>query len=211
MAKHRLAQALLIAADENNLVLSQIQQQKLLQYLDLLIDWNRVFNLTHITEPHEMVYLHLIDSLILHSYLHGKRMLDVGSGGGLPGIPLAIFNPDQEWTLLDKNGKKTRFLTQVIAELGLSNVHIIHHRCENFHPEHCFDTILARAFGTIRLFVESTEHLLCPSGLLIMMKGKYPQNELDEIPQRFSVDNVTPLNIKGMNVERHLVCLRREK
>ena len=195
------------ALNENALLLDEVTKNKLVDYLERLSAWNRVFNLTSITEPREMVYLHLIDSLVISPYLQGSRLLDVGTGAGLPGLPLAILNPHQHWVLLDKNSKKTRFLTQVIAELSLANVEVIHQRSEDFHPTACFDSILSRAFGTIPLFAETTEHLLCPHGILLAMKGKYPQEELDAIPTRFLVKQVSRIDIKGTHMERHIVCL----
>jgi 16S rRNA (guanine527-N7)-methyltransferase len=182
-------------------------QEQLVQYLELILTWNRVINLTSITEPHDMVYLHIIDSLSVSPYLHGKHMLDVGTGAGLPGIPLAIMNPEQHWVLLDKNSKKTRFLTQAIAELKLNAVTAVHSRSEDFKPSHCFDSILSRAFGTIRLFAETTGHLLCPNGKLIAMKGKYPEEEINDIPKSFIVEDITRLELNGMDVERHIVRL----
>jgi len=199
------------ALKENSLSLSGAVQQKLLRYLALLQTWNRVFNLTTITDPREMIYLHLIDSLVMSPYLQGIRLLDVGSGAGLPGIPLAIAHPDQQWTLLDKSSKKTRFLTQAAAELELAKVSVIHHRCEDFQPPAGFDSILSRAFGTIRMFAETTVHLLAPDGILIAMKGKYPQEELADVPAAFTVEDVIRLDIKGINVERHIVRLRMKK
>ena len=136
------------ALKENNLIISDAAQQQLLNYLALLQQWNKVFNLTAITDPREMVYLHIIDSLAIQPFLNGKRFLDVGSGAGLPGIPLAIIHPDQHWVLLDKNNKKTRFITQACAELRLTNVEAVHARCEDFKPTQCFDNIVARAFAT---------------------------------------------------------------
>ncbi len=199
------------ALKQNNLSLSDQIQQKLIRYLELMQQWNKVFNLTSITEPRDMVYLHIVDSLIVSPYLHGKHMLDVGSGAGLPGIPLAILSPDQQWTLLDKNNKKTRFMIQAIAELGLNNVKVIHSRCEDFHPAQCFDSILSRAYGTLTMFADGTAHLLCTDGLFIAMKGKYPQEELDTLSNNYRVENVVRLNLQGLDVERHIVCLRESK
>lgn len=184
---------------------------QLAKYLDLLQTWNRAFNLTAITDPREMVYLHIIDSLSVAPYLHGARMLDVGSGAGLPGIPLALLHPKHHWVLLDKNSKKTRFQTQAIAELGLKNVEAVHNRCEDFHPDACFDSILSRAFGTLRMFVETTEHLLCTNGIFIAMKGKYPKEELNDLPSRFLTRNVTRLALQGIDAERHIVCISKEE
>lgn len=199
------------ALNENSFSLSSVTQQKLIRYLELVQSWNRVVNLTAITAPHDLVYLHIIDSLSVLPYLNGTNMLDVGSGAGLPGIPLALADPDKKWTLLDKNSKKTRFLTQVVSELAMENVKIVHGRCEDFHPSAGFDTILSRAFGTMRLFLETTVHLVGPHGVFIAMKGKYPQEEIKNIPDPFIVQNVVRLDIKGMNVDRHLVCLQKKR
>ncbi len=195
------------ALQENAISLDEKSIQQCATYLDLLHTWNRVFNLTTIVAPRDMVYLHLIDSLLVKPFLRGNRSLDVGSGAGLPGIPLAIADPQQQWVLLDKNSKKTRFLRQVIAELDLINVDIAHHRCEDFHPTFCFDNILSRAFGTLALFTETTKHLLCAKGQWVAMKGKYPHEEVSQIPQHIHVENVIRLDVKGMTVERHLVTL----
>ena len=193
---------------KNNMTLSDSQIDQLARYLLLMQTWNRVFNLTTITDPHEMVMLHIIDSLSVQPYLTGKHFLDIGTGAGLPGIPLAITNPEQQWVLLDKNNKKTRFLTQVVAELGLTNVKVANGRGEDFHHGHCFDSILSRAFGTLSLFIETTEHVLCPQGTFIAMKGKYPEEELSALPERFNVQ-VVRLTIKGMDIERHAVLIKK--
>jgi 16S rRNA (guanine527-N7)-methyltransferase len=195
----------------NHHVLTPRAQQQLLHYLDLLCAWNRVFNLTRLTTPHQLIYWHLMDSLATQPYLQGTRLLDVGSGAGLPGIPLAIVHPNQHWTLLDKNSKKTRFLTQVMAELGLTNTTIIHCHSHSFHATPGFDSILSRAFGPITLFIEATAHLLHPQGRFIAMKGQYPQAELSALPSRFVLQCVAPLSISGTSIKRHVVCLQMKK
>ena len=129
--------------------------------------WNRVFNLTHITNPNDMVFLHIIDSLIIQPYLQGQTYLDVGSGAGLPGIPLAIMHPEHHWVLLDKSSKKIRFLTQVIAELKLTNIEIVHSRSETYHPQYTFDCIVSRAFGSLSLLTETTKHMLSNKGIIL--------------------------------------------
>ena len=173
----------------------------------LLLRWNRVFNLTTIIKPREMVFLHIIDSLMVQPFLQGTHLLDIGTGAGLPGIPLAIANPQQQWVLLDKNSKKTRFLTQVSAELGLTNINIVHGHSKDFHPSSCFDSILSRALGSLDLFAKTATPFLCANGLLIAMKGKCPQTEIACIADKFTVSAIR-LNIKGMNAERHVLCLR---
>lgn len=196
------------AAHENKLVLSDQQIDKLVQYLELMQAWNKVFNLTNITSPKEMVYLHIIDSLLTAPFISGKRLLDVGSGAGLPGIPLAILHPDQEWVLLDKVNKKTRFQTQAIAELGLKNVQAIHSRAEEFHPSQQFDQIVSRAYASLSLFIETTRHLLRKNGTFIALKGRYPHEELAEISGE---STVTPISVVGMTLERHIVCIANKE
>lgn len=193
------------ALQENAYSYSEFQQQQFVHYLELLQKWNRVFNLTSIDAPQDMVYLHILDSLAIHPYLQGTRMLDVGSGGGLPGLPLAIFDPSKTWVLLDKSQKKTRFLLQAIAELELKNVFVASSRCEDFHSPSCFDTVVSRAFGSIKLFIDSTQHLICPQGLFLAMKGRYPDEELQDLPQGFAIVDTQKLDIHGLQAERHLV------
>lgn len=196
------------ALKKNNIVISDAMSEKLIQYLDMMLKWNKTYNLTAITQQYEMIYLHLIDSLIIAPHVTGARCLDLGTGAGLPGIPLAITHPEQFWSLVDKNNKKTRFLTQVIADLQIKNAQAVHQRGEEFHPAQGFDSILSRAFGTLRLFVETTAHLLNPNGELIAMKGKYPEEELADLPDNVRVQSITQIDINGMDIERHLVCLR---
>lgn len=211
MTKHTSITHLLTdALTRNQLTASQKTCAQWLHYLDLIKEWNNVFNLTTIHDPKEMVYLHLIDSLVIAPFLHGNRLLDVGSGAGLPGIPLAILNPTQHWVLLDKNSKKTRFLTQAVAELSLTNVEVVHARCEDFHPTTSFDSILSRAYGSLHLFATSTLHLLDQDGMLLAMKGKYPNDELNDLPDSVVVNDTKRLTIKGIDIERHLVCLRKK-
>lgn len=204
------------ALNENSIQLTDNVQKQLLSYLDLMLRWNKAFNLTSITSPRDMIYLHLIDSLIVAPYMKGPDCLDIGTGAGLPGIPLALINPAQQWTLLDKNNKKTRFLTQVVADLGLNNVHVIHQRSENFQSTSGFDTITSRAFGSLALFAQITAHLLKPEGELIAMKGKYPEDEISELatgdlPVQVSVQSVNQIHINGTDVDRHIVCLKSER
>jgi 16S rRNA (guanine527-N7)-methyltransferase len=198
------------AATDNSLTLAPVQIEQCAAFLTLIQRWNRVFNLTTILAPRDMVYLHIIDSLLVQPFLSGDDILDVGSGAGIPGIPLAILNPEKRFTLLDKNNKKTRFMTQAVAELGLKNVTVVHTRTEDFHPERAFDNILSRAFGSLLLFTDITRHLLKKEGTWIAMKGKYPQDELDELPNNVSVSSVERITVKGMDIERHIICLRQK-
>jgi len=207
LLKDLLAKAL----QENGYRFSATTQEQWLHFLAELQKWNQVFNLTALTTPEDLVYLHILDSLIIFPYLRGTRLLDVGSGGGFPGIPLAIMDPSKNWVLLDKNQKKTRFLIQVIAELGLKNITVVCKRCETFQSEHGFDSILSRAFGTIKLFLETTKHLIHPEGYFLAMKGIYPEPELAEIPATFRLIDVQKLIIRGRQAERHLVRIQPQQ
>ena len=192
------------ALAENNLTLPIGAITQLERYLDCLSRWNRVFNLTAIAGRRERVYLHLIDSLLVIPYLQGERMLDVGSGAGLPGIPLAIALPNTQWTLLDKTLKKTTFLNQVVSECDLKNVKIIHSRCEDFQPEGKFDTVISRAVGSVKQLIIMSRHLIAEQGRIIAMKGRDVEAELHGLPPGFTV-TVTPLKIQGIERERQVV------
>ncbi len=193
----------------NHHVVSQDTEKKFIAYLDLLSRWNQIMNLTAIQDEKDSVLLHLLDSLSIKDYLHGTRILDVGTGAGLPGIPLALVCPDKQFVLLDSNNKKIHFLRQVMYELSIPNVEIIHARCEDFKPQKLFDSILSRAFARIQVMLETTEHLQATHGQFLLMKGVYPEQEIREIPARFSVQAVHELHINGLAAKRHLVVIVR--
>jgi 16S rRNA (guanine527-N7)-methyltransferase len=203
------SQFLAAALQRNDHTITPELQQQLLHYLDLMQRWNKIANLTAITEFEEMVWLHLLDSLSINSYLHGTHILDAGTGAGLPGIPLALLQPQKQFVLLDSNNKKTRFLTQVILELKLANVEAVHSRCEDFQPTRLFDSIVSRAFSSIAVMLEKTQHLLAANGQFLAMKGAYPDEELKNLPAGFDVIAVHKLTIKGLPAERHLVCIKK--
>lgn len=187
---------------------SQTEYQ-LLAFLDLLQKWNRVTNLTAVRDPKGMIFLHILDSLSISHYLHGHHILDVGTGAGLPGIPLALTNPDKHFVLLDSNSKKTRFLTQAIHELNIKNAEVVNQRSEDFHPVKCFDSIVTRAFAAIPVMLNATQHLICEQGRFLAMKGIYPEKEIQAIPDHFKLLDVHALKIKGLNADRHLVCVEK--
>lgn len=152
-----------------------------LEYLALMDTWNRAYNLTAILLPEERVSLHILDSLAILPWVKGGRIIDVGTGAGLPGIPLAIARPDDAFVLLDSNGKKTRFLYEVTRVLGLKNVEIINMRAEQYRPEQGFDTVMSRAFSELKQMFTWTQHLVAPKGIWLAMKGRYPAEELSQI------------------------------
>ncbi|MEE1922285.1 16S rRNA (guanine(527)-N(7))-methyltransferase RsmG [Pseudomonas sp. 148P] len=206
-AKH--AEELSTGARQLGLELSVAQQEQLLAYLALLIKWNKAYNLTAVRDPDEMVSRHLLDSLSVMEFIHSPRWLDVGSGGGMPGIPLSILHPDKQVTVLDSNGKKTRFLTQVKLELKLDNLTVIHKRVEEFQPAQPFTGIISRAFSSMENFTSWTRHLGDSQTQWLAMKGLHPADELVALPADFKVDSEQALTVPGCQGQRHLLILRR--
>lgn len=205
------AEELSQGAVELGVALSDDQQQRLLAYLALLNKWNKAYNLTAVRDPAEMVSRHLLDSLSIVSRAEqgGGRWLDVGSGGGMPGIPLAIMFPERSFTLLDSNGKKTRFLTQVKLELQLGNVEVINSRVEQFSPDVPFTDITSRAFSALEDFANWTRHLGNVDTRWLAMKGVQPDDELQALPTDFQLDQCEVLKVPGCQGQRHLLILRR--
>lgn len=188
--------------------ISPAQSQQLFAYVGLIEKWNRVHNLTAVRDPQNMLTQHILDSLSVSPYVKVKNLLDVGSGAGLPGIPLAIINPQQHITLSDSNKKKAAFQQQAIIELGLSNVSIAPGRVEDLQPQQKFDGIISRAFSEINLFIELTRGLMNESGRWYAMKGVYPLQELSALPEGIKVDSVHELNVPALDANRHLVILK---
>lgn len=191
--------------------LTEDQAQKLSRFADLLIKWNASYNLTSITSPKDVLDLHLVDSLALAKcsgdLLDGsKTVLDVGSGGGLPAIPLAIVRPELEITMVDAVQKKTIFQRQAVSMLRLKNIKAEHTRVEQI-KDRTFDVITSRAFASLADMIHLTEHLLAPGGVWLAMKGKFPQEEVDALPQNVSVSTV--FTVENMKVERHLIALKK--
>lgn len=181
-------------------------QQKLLDYLALLEKWNKVHNLTAVRDPNDMVTLHLLDSLSVLPHIKSGRLLDVGSGAGLPGIPLSIVRPDLQVTVMDSSHKKASFMRQAKATLGIPNLEVICGRVEEFHPEHKFDMVISRAFSDLAEFMRLTAHLCAEGGVWLAMKGVYPFDELAQI--KGPTSEVVPLRVPGLEAQRHLVFLK---
>jgi 16S rRNA (guanine527-N7)-methyltransferase len=187
--------------------IAQPVQQKLLDYLALLAKWNKVHNLTAVRDAEDMVTLHLLDSLAILPHITGNRLLDVGSGAGLPGIPIALARPEVQVTVLDSSHKKTTFLRQVKAELGLDNLQVICSRVEQYQPAEKFQLIVSRAFSDLAEFVKLTSNLVAEHGVWLAMKGVHPY---DEIAQLDSMQTeVLPLQVPGLDAQRHLVVLKK--
>ncbi|GAB5412598.1 MAG: 16S rRNA (guanine(527)-N(7))-methyltransferase RsmG [Congregibacter sp.] len=176
-------------------------------YVNLLNRWNKRFNLTAVRDPREMIVRHLLDSLVVTPWLHGKRLIDVGTGGGLPGIPLAIVCPEKRFVLLDSNGKKTRFLTQVKTELSLENVDIVHSRVEAYVPAAPFDIVLSRAFASLNDMIAGCRNLIAENGQFLAMKGQVPDAELAALSTAGYHAQVHELSVPGLDEERCLVVI----
>ena len=179
----------------------------MLAYLGLLVRWNRTYNLTAVRDPLEMVSRHLLDSLAVLPHVGERRLLDVGAGAGLPGIPLAIANPALEVTLVDSAGKKVRFMRHVKRALGLENIEPLHVRIESLQPGEAFDTVISRAFTSLAEFAASVRHLAAPGTRLLAMKGRRPEGEIAELPAWLSLDAVEELHVPGLHEQRHLVIM----
>ena len=205
-----LTQTLSEGSKALGLTLSEQQKNQLIAYMLILRRWNHVYNLTAIDQPEKMVIYHLLDSLSIVPNLQGERIIDVGTGGGLPGIPLSIMFPEKQFTLLDSVNKKTRFLLVAVAELGLKNVTVVNTRVEKF-VDQCFDTVVTRAFSSLELMLQLTGHLTQASGLFIAMKGKPLSNEEHNLPEGFVWLDEQILDVPGLDAERHLYRVEKKE
>ena len=204
--QHRL-QALLA---QTELEVSDEQVKQLVELVSLLDKWNKAFNLTSVRDPIAMVGRHIVDSLVVSPYLVGQHFIDVGTGPGLPGLPLAIINPDKQFVLLDSLGKRIRFIRMVIHQLGLTNVVAVQSRVESYQPEQKFDGVLSRAFASLNDMVSWCAHLPDSNGAFLALKGQYPQQELESLPAHLVLDKVYPLTVPEQEGDRHLVVITRQ-
>jgi 16S rRNA (guanine527-N7)-methyltransferase len=200
-------------AGEIGLTLTQGQNEALLKLIDELERANGQFNLTAIRDRPGMLRKHLLDSLSLQPYLQGKRIADVGTGAGFPGLPLAVVNPQRRFALIEATGKKARFAAQAALDIGCGNVEVVNTRAETYRPFELFDTVVARALAPLKDFVAYAGHLCAPNGRLLAMKGKRPEEELSAVPKAFRVLAVHRLKLPGLDDERHVVelCPARPK
>jgi len=203
----------LAALTARGIVLPGNAGERLAAYLALLAKWNRTHNLTAIRDPERMVTHHVLDALVVLPHLParaGMRLLDVGSGGGVPGLPLAIARPEWQVVVLDSNHKKGAFLQQAIIELGLANAQAVISRVEDYVPAAPFDVVISRAFADLATFVETSARHLASGGELVAMKGVYPDEELAHVPAGFRVKALPTLRVPGLEAERHLVIIERD-
>lgn len=218
------SEALQQGCDSLGISLGKDQHNRLLDYLDLLVKWNKAYNLSAIRDPQQMLSRHLLDSLSLVPVLNQLKLnellaqssssqhwIDVGTGAGLPGIPLAIVFPQISMTLLDSNGKKTRFLFQVASELALDNVTVVQSRVESWQPPQPFDLVFSRAYATLGDIHASCQHLTGPHGRFLAMKGRYPADEISQLPPDCRVLAEYPLQVPGTDADRHLLVLGSQR
>ncbi len=185
--------------------LSDQQKQQLLALVGLLHKWNKAYNLTSVREPEAMLVRHILDSIVVAPYLNGNRFIDVGTGPGLPGLPLAIVQPDKQFVLLDSLGKRINFIRQVILELGLTNVTPVKSRVEEYQPETGFDGVLSRAFASLEDMLSWCHHLPSPEGSFLALKGQYPEQELAQLPDSIRLVATHKLVVPELEGERHLL------
>jgi len=204
-----LEKKLQVGITELNLTLPYTAQQNLLTYLQQLHKWNQAYNLSGIKNIDEMLTLHILDSLAMAPHIDGTQIADVGTGAGLPGVPLAICFPEKNFFLIDSNSKKTRFIFQTANMLELPNVRVVHKRVEDYECQQQVDIVTSRAFSSLTDFVTTSQHLLQEHGRFLAMKGLVPQEEITALPTEFSVIAVYPLHVPGAQISRHLIDIRR--
>ena len=197
--------------DEAGISLTDHQKTQLVAYVDMLNKWNKAYNLTSVRDPNEMLIRHILDSIVVAPHLQGQRFIDVGTGPGLPGIPLSIVLPDSHFTLLDSLGKRVRFLRQVQHELKLENITPVQSRVEEFPAEPPFDGVISRAFASLTDMVTWCKHLPAENGRFYALKGQRPDDEISQLPTEFSVENIVELRVPHLEGERHLVTIRANK
>lgn len=202
------AEKLAAGVAELRLEIAAATQQKLLDYLALIQKWNRVYNLTAVREMQKMISHHLLDSLAVIPHARARSIIDVGSGAGLPGVPLALALPQSRLTLLEANHKKAAFLKQAVIELDLRNADVVCGRVETWEPPQLFDVAISRAFSGLAEFVAASGRLCADDGTIAAMKGIYPYEEIAQLPAGFKLRSVVPLGVPGLEAERHLVLVQ---
>ena len=188
--------------------LTDLQKDQLIQLVQLLHKWNKAYNLTSVRDPQEMLVKHILDSIVVSPYLQGERFIDVGTGPGLPGLPLAIINPTKQFVLLDSLGKRISFIRNAVRELGLTNVEPVLSRVEEYQPEQKFDGVLSRAFASLKDMTDWCHHLPKENGYFYALKGIYQEDEINELNEKYTVQKVIELHVPELIGERHLIVLR---
>ena len=195
--------------NKSNITINEKQISQLIQYVELLVKWNKAYNLTSVRDPNEMLVKHIMDSLSVGEVLNGNNFIDVGTGPGLPGIPLAILFPERNFVLLDSLGKRITFLRQVVFQLKLANVTPLLSRVEKYQPEIPFDGVLSRAFASLEDMVTWCKHLIDGNGRFYALKGQYPEDELNQLPNDVSLIKSHKITVPNLVGERHVIELKK--
>lgn len=203
-----LKQTLMQGLTQLNLACSPQILESLLDYGALLQRWNRAYNLTAVRDSYDILVKHILDSLSIAPYLTGKTVLDIGTGAGLPGVPLALLQSERQFVLLDSNNKKLQFIVHSIQKLAIQNICLVQARVETFQPGYCFDNLMTRAFGSLHCSVTQAHHLADQRSQFLMMKGCYPEKELAELPAHLYTVLVHTLQVPGLSAQRHLVIVQ---
>ncbi|MEG3765797.1 16S rRNA (guanine(527)-N(7))-methyltransferase RsmG [Alteromonas sp. 14N.309.X.WAT.G.H12] len=206
---NKLNDILISGCEKLQLGVSGLQAEQLVNYVLNMHKWNKAYNLTSVRDPEQMMVKHILDSLAVTPFITANKVIDVGTGPGLPGMPLAILHPSVSFTLLDSLGKRVRFMKQCAYELGLSNVSPVHSRVEEHIPESPYDIVLSRAFASLKDMLHWCQHLVDSSGVFLALKGQFPQSEIDEVSDHFQIESVSELKIPDLIGERHLVTIRK--
>lgn len=206
--EQQLSQKLEILLKQTALSITDQQKEQLIKLVLLLNKWNKAYNLTSVRDPMEMLVKHILDSVVVSPHLQGKHFIDVGTGPGLPGLPLAIVNPNKHFVLLDSLGKRITFIRNAIRELGLDNVEAVLSRVEEYHPEQPFDGVLSRAFASLKDMTDWCQHLPKQDGYFYALKGLYHQEEVEELSEKFTIQQVIRLQVPELIGERHLVIVK---
>ncbi|AAK03570.1 TPA: 16S rRNA (guanine(527)-N(7))-methyltransferase RsmG [Pasteurella multocida] len=206
--EQQLSQKLEILLKQTALSITDQQKEQLIKLVLLLNKWNKAYNLTSVRDPMEMLVKHILDSVVVSPHLQGKHFIDVGTGPGLPGLPLAIVNPNKHFVLLDSLGKRISFIRNAIRELGLDNVEAVLSRVEEYHPEQPFDGVLSRAFASLKDMTDWCQHLPKQDGYFYALKGLYHQEEVEELSEKFTIQQVIRLQVPELIGERHLVIVK---
>ncbi|HDR1416052.1 TPA: 16S rRNA (guanine(527)-N(7))-methyltransferase RsmG [Pasteurella multocida] len=206
--EQQLSQKLEILLKQTALSITDQQKEQLIKLVLLLNKWNKAYNLTSVRDPMEMLVKHILDSVVVSPHLQGKHFIDVGTGPGLPGLPLAIVNPNKHFVLLDSLGKRISFIRNAIRELGLDNIEAVLSRVEEYHPEQPFDGVLSRAFASLKDMTDWCQHLPKQDGYFYALKGLYHQEEVEELSEKFTIQQVIRLQVPELIGERHLVIVK---
>lgn len=208
--ENRLLTVLQDSLKHSDLVVTEFQQRQLISYVLLMDKWNKAYNLTSVRDPEQMVIKHIVDSIVVAPFLDKTQYIDVGTGPGLPGMPLAIMCPDKHFILLDSLGKRVRFMKQVAYELKIDNIQAVQSRVEDYEPSVTIDGVLSRAFASLKDMLHWCQHLVDSQGVFLALKGQIPIDELQQLPLGFTLQDTIKLDVPGLEGERHIVKIKKQ-